>query len=497
MGVMARRFGKGVIYPYQWDGFTPTNADRIITGSTSGLPITADSSLGYGPFWAGVRVLSETLAQVPLHIYRRLPDGGKEKATDHPLYDLLHTSPNPEMTSFVWREVGQSQCVTWGNSYSEKVHDATGRIVEMWPLAPDRMQIRRNDSGIKIFRYTKRSGEQVDLPANKVFHVPGLGWDGTEGYSVLHMARSALGLGLAAEAFGSMFFGQGSKTSGIISTPADLDQSQADTLREKFEGRHAGIRNSHRTGVLTNGATYTPTSIPPEDAQFLQTRKFQVTEMARILRLPPHMIGDLEHATYTNIEQQSLEFVKFGMLPWFVRWEQQFNKDLLGNDPVYFCEFLIDGLERADAKTRAEVFAIRHQNGTLNADQWRASENENPLPDGAGQKYWMPLNMTEVGPDPIRAEIVNKLVLAGFDPAETLAAIGMPEIKHLGIPPRTLQQAQLLDPNDPTSLYLAAGPTPADRGTDVGEPTATLVAAEAGKPALTVIKSADPSVETS
>lgn len=466
MGAIARRIGsKGFSWPTDWPGFTPANSATIITGSSGAW--ASDGSLAYSPFWSAVRVLSETVAQLPLVIYRRLPDGGKERAQDHPLYELLHTSPNPEMTSFIWRETGQSHVVTWGNCYSEKVFDSTGRLVELWPLSPDRIEKRRSDSGVVFFRYRKRNGDTQDLPTKNVFHVPGLGWDGNVGYSVLAMARMAVGLGLSAEAFGNKFFDQGAKTSGIISTQADLDQGQADLLREKFEARHAGVRNAHRTGVLTNGATYTSMSIAPEDAQFLQTRKFQVTEMARMFRLPPHMIGDLEHATFTNIEQQSLEFVKYTMLPWLTRWEQQINKDLLDNDPQYFAAFLVDGLERADAVTRATALQIRRMNGTLNADGWRAIENENPLPDGAGESYWQPLNMKAMGPaDPVKADIASKLVLAGFDPAEVLKAIGMPEIAHLGIPPKSLQPANLLDPANPTSLYLGAGPTPPDATAD-------------------------------
>lgn len=488
MGLIARRVGtKGLVWPYQWDGFTPMNADRVITQSVSGQSITTDRSMSYSPFWSAIRVLSETVAQLPLVIYRRLPDGGKERVVDHPLYPVLHDAPNPDMTSFVWRETGQSHVASWGNHYSEIVRDSTGTIRELWPMAPDRMTKMYATDGSIFFRYRRRNGEQRDLQPSQVFHLPGLGWDGFVGYSVLTMAREAIGLGLSAEAFGSTFFAQGATTKGIISTNDDLDQAQADTLREKFDGRHAGVRNAHRTGILTRGATYTSTSIPPEDAQFLQTRKFQVSEIARLFRLPPHMIGDLEHATFTNIEQQSLEFVKYTMLPWLTRWEQQIKKDLIG-DGEYFAEFLVDGLERADAVARATSLQIRRQNGTLNADQWRAIENENPLPAGQGQEYWQPLNMAIVGrDDPVKADIVNKFVLAGFDPAETLKAFGMPDIKHLGIPPRTLQQAQLLDPNDPTSLYLGAGPTPPDAGPDVGIPTATVQAL----PKLVAVKAAD------
>lgn len=418
MGTIARRLNrKGFSWPTSWDGFTPVSASAVVAGSGS----VADRSLSYSPFWSAVRVLSETLAQLPLVIYRRLDGGGKERDTNHWAYELLHTAPNPEMTSFIWRETGQSHVVTWGNCYSEKVFDGAGRLVELWPLAPDRVEKRRTNSGASFFRYRKRNGDTVDLPAKNVFHVPGLGWDGTVGYSVLAMARAAVGLGLSAETFGSNFFDQGATTSGIISTAADLNQTQADQLRDKFEARHSGVRNAHRTGVLTNGASYASMSIAPEDAQFLETRKFQVTEIARLFRLPPHMIGDLEHATYTNIEWQSLEFVKYSMLPWLTRWEQQINKDLLGNDPNYFAEFLVDGLERADAVNRATALQIRRQNGTINGDEWRAIENENPLPDKQGQDYWMPLNYKVVGapePEPAAPPVVPEMPVPDALPTE-------------------------------------------------------------------------------
>ena len=351
-----------------------------------------DYALNIVTVYQCVRILAETFASLPLIVYRRLPGGGKERATDHPWYEVLHGRPNTDMTSFVWRELLMSHLATWGNGYNQITSDGLGRP-QLWPVRPDRLRPSYED-GVKVYDYIRASGEKQRMKPGTIFHVPGLSASGLVGYSPIALMRSTLGLLRTAESYGTNFFRNGARPAMVMSHPKLLSPTGVERLRTQMDELR-GAGNSGKTVVLEEGTTLQEVGIPPEDAQYMETRLFQKREIAGAYRIPLHKLGDLEHATFTNIEHQSLEFITDTMMPWLVRVEQQVNIDLIADDE-YFAEFLVDGYLRGDSKGRAEAFAIRWQHGTVNGDEWRAAENENPLPDGMGKEYFVPANYVPI-----------------------------------------------------------------------------------------------------
>lgn len=363
--------------------------------SIAGVSVTERNALQIMAVLACVKVISETVASLPLPVYRRLKPRGKERAPDHSLYPILHDLPNPEMTSFTWRETMQSHALTWGNAYSEIEYDENWYIKALWPLLPDRTYpVRDTTSGAISFVTSLPNGQQVSLSQERVLHIPGLGFDGLKGYSPIALAREAIGVAKAAEEFGGRFFANGAHLGGVLEHPGQLSDKAYDRLKEEVE-ELSGLTKSHRLKILEEGMKYTRIGIPPNDAQFLETRKFQIEEIARIYRVPLHMIQNLDRATFSNIEQQSLEFVIHTIRPWLVRWEQSLTWKLLtpSERKAYLVEFLVDGLLRGDIKSRYEAYSIAKQNGWMNSDDIRELENQNPLKGGQGQIYYVPLNM--------------------------------------------------------------------------------------------------------
>lgn len=363
----------------------------------AGVDVTPDSSLQYSAVFACVRVLSEDTACLPLILYRRMQPRGKSRATEHPLYRLLHDAPNSEMTSLEFRETLTSHVALWGNGYAEKEFDKAGRVHGLWPLRPDRMRVTRGANRELVYVYRLPDGEERALPAAKVLHLRGLGSNGVVGLSPIALHRNAIGLGLAAEEFGSRFFGNGARPQLVLIHPGQLSEEGQKNLRDSWRKQHEGLSRSHRVAVLEEGITVKEIGIPPEDAQFLQTRRFQAVEIARIYRVPPHKIQDLERATFSNIEHQSIEYVTSTLWPWLVRWEQVISRDLLteAERGTLFAEHLVAGLLRGDTISRYQAYAMGRQNGWLSVNDVREMENLNPI-DG-GDEYLSPLNMVPVG----------------------------------------------------------------------------------------------------
>ena len=283
--------------------------------STAGKRVNERSSMQMTAVYSCVRILSEAVAGLPLHLYKYNSEGGKEKALNHPLYFLLHDEPNPEMTSFVFRETLMTHLLLWGNAYAQIIRNGKGEVVAMYPLMPDRMRVDRDEHGRLYYEYqvqdsdapTMKNGTVILKPYD-VLHIPGLGFDGLVGYSPIAMAKNAIGLAIATEEYGSKFFANGATPGGLLEYPGTV--KNPDAVRESWEkGFSQG--NSHKIAVLEEGMKYTPISISPNEAQFLETRKFQINEIARIFRIPPHMLADLEKASFSNLELQSLEFVKY------------------------------------------------------------------------------------------------------------------------------------------------------------------------------------------
>jgi len=399
--------------------------DLLVAGrnTATGVSITEKTALQSVAVFACVRILSETLASIPLPLYRRITPRSKRRAYEHPLYSLLHDAPNPEMTSFNFREALMAHLVLWGNAYAEIDWDMDkGRPRALWPLLPNKMRVKREKDGLYYY-YRLPDGQEIILPAIKVLHIPGLGFDGMMGYSPIHMAREAIGLSLATEEFGARFFGNGAKPGGVLEHPGKLGTSAQDNLRKSWNEMHQGLSNQHRIAILEEGMKYHQVGIPPEDAQFLETRKFQRSEIASFFHIPPHMIGDLEHATFSNIEHQGIEFVVYTMRPWFVRWEQVISKKLLWPDERkdYFAEFLVEGLLRGDVESRYKAYSVGRQWGWLSANDVRELENMDPLPENQGNIYYVPMNMLPAG----TAQETKNLLLADYraDRAYAQAAV--------------------------------------------------------------------------
>jgi len=362
--------------------------------TATGASVTPSTALNNSAVFACVRLLAETTAMMPLITYRRLQPRGKERATDHPLYSLLHDSPNPEMPAMAFRETLQGHLGTWGNAFAEIEWGPDGYVRALWPLRPDRVQVGRINGEV-AYRLRLPNGENVVLPGFRVLHIPGFGFDGLVGYSPVQLARESIGLAMATEEYGARFFGNGANPGGVLKHPNKLSATAQDNLRKSWNEMHSGLSNQHRIAILEEGMDYVRVGIPPDDAQFLETRKFQVVEIARWFHVPPHMIGDLDRSTNNNIEQQSLEFVTYSLGPGLTRWEQCCKMKLLLPEErsTYFVEHLVAALVKGDIQTRYSAYSVGRQWGWLSADDVRESENMNPLPDGQGDIYMIPLNM--------------------------------------------------------------------------------------------------------
>ena len=377
----------------------------FLGNSTSGKIVTERTSMQMTAVYSCVRILSEAVAGLPLHMYE-YKDDGKEKAIKNPLYFLLHDEPNPEMTSFIFRETLMTHLLLWGNAYAQIIRNGKNEVVALYPLMPNKMSVERDDKGEIYYVYNRYQDEAktgdlgtVILKKEDVLHIPGLGFDGLVGYSPIAMAKNAIGLSIATEEYGSKFFANGAAPSGVLEHPGTIKDPTK--VREAWLSQFGGSSNSGKVAVLEEGMKYTPISISPEQAQFLETRKFQINEIARIFRVPPHMIGDLEKSSFSNIEQQSLEFVKYTLEPWIIRWEQALSRALLSSDEKkkYFFKFNVDGLLRGDYQSRMNGYAIARQNGWMSANDIRELENLDKIPAEEGGDLYLvngnmlPLNM--------------------------------------------------------------------------------------------------------
>ncbi len=364
-------------------------------GSTAGKTVTERSALQMTAVYSCVRILAEAIAGLPLHLYRENAEGGKEKATDHPLYRLLHDEPNPEMTSFVFRETLMTHLLLWGNAYAQVIRNGKGEVIALYPLMPNKMSVDRDENGNLYYEYHRSNDEAIKdastvyLSPRDVLHIPGLGFDGLVGYSPIAMAKNAIGLAIATEEYGAKFFANGAAPSGVLEHPGTIKDPSK--VREAWQSQFGGSSNSGKVAVLEEGMKYTPISISPEQAQFLETRKFQINEIARIFRVPPHMVGDLEKSSFSNIEQQSLEFVKYTLDPWVIRWEQSIMRILLTPEEKssLYVKFNVEGLLRGDYQSRMTGYATARQNGWMSANDIRALENLDRIPAELGGDLYL------------------------------------------------------------------------------------------------------------
>lgn len=368
----------------------------VLMPNDSGVRVDQHSALQMSAVYACIRLLSETLAQLPLNIRRRTPDGS-ELATSHPLYDILHNTPNRWMTSFGWRNSVMGHCVGWGNGYSYIFRNQLGEPRALLPLLPDRTYPEIIDN---CLTYQTQINE-VPLAASPddVLHIPALGFDGLIGISPIALHRESIGLAQSAQKFGAKLFGSGSLVAGVLKHPGRLrrksenpeDPSPVDRLRRQWNDLYSGLDNAHSVAVLEEGMEFQRIGINPEDAQFLQTRKFQVAEIGRIYNVPSHMINDLEKATFNNISELYLGFLRYTMTPWIVRWEQELNRKLFPGSNTYYVKFNLQGLLRGTLTERKDYYKTAIEYGWLSRNEVRELEDLNRA-DGLDE-YLRPLNM--------------------------------------------------------------------------------------------------------
>lgn len=387
------------------DAWQGTDFSYLFGRTTSGKKVNEFTAMQTTAVYACVRILAEAVASLPIHIYSYEKNGGKRRVYDHPLYHILHNEPNPEMTSFVFRECLMSHLLIWGNAYAQIIRDGAGRVVALYPLLPDKMEVNRADNGELYYLYSRYSDEnpnvrekgQIILKREDVLHIPGLGFDGLVGYSPIAMAKNAVGMTIACEEYGASFFANGANPGGILEHPGVLKDPSK--VRESWERVYRGANNAHKIAVLEEGMKYQQIGVPPEEAQFLETRKFQINEIARLYRIPPHMIGDLDRATFNNVENLGILFAQQCLTPWLVRWEQSLMRSLLTEQEKkqYFIKMNLDGLMRGEYQARMEGYAQGRQNGWLSANDIRELEDMNPIPDEeGGNLYLINGNMTKL-----------------------------------------------------------------------------------------------------
>jgi HK97 family phage portal protein len=378
-----------------WGSFGDPVLARLWGGgrnTLAGVSVSEDTALNISAYWRGVALISGHIAAMPLFHYKRGKNGATERYVGSKLYKLLHDDPNEEMTSYTMREQMQAHLLTWGNAYAEIIWNTNYDPVALKPITPDRVEVFRDPLDLRI-KYRIAPSNRI-IQAEDILHIPGLGFDGIVGYSVINRARQSLGLTLAAERYGEAFFGNGASFGGALTSPDDLDTEQKKEVRAEIERLHQGPDRAHRFLLLTNGMTYASMGIPPEQAQFLLTRKFQGLEIARWLGIPPHMIFDLDRATFSNIEQQGVDYYRNTLWTWCERWQQEIERKLIAPSErnLQYVEFLIDGVLRADIKTRYDAYHIGRQGGWLTINEIRGYENLNPV-GTEGDMLLAPLNM--------------------------------------------------------------------------------------------------------
>ncbi len=364
----------------------------------SGVNVTETNALGMPAVYRAVNVIAGTCASLPLHAYRRENDRRLPASERGPAATLL-AEPHPDLTPYEFWEIVFAHMALWGNSFSRKVRNGAGRVVELWPIEPNRVKAGRAADGTKVYALDHQTSDERALFDEDIWHVPAFGYDGVSGVSPIRLARAGIGLAMAAEEYGGRLFGSGSLASGILQTEARLTQEQATALKTRWQEKVAGLGRAHEVAVLDAGAKFQPISIPPGDAQFIESRRFQIAEIARMFGVPPHMLMDTERSTSwgTGIEQQGIGFVVYTLRPWLTRVEQRVTQ-LIRPDAVY-AKFAVEGLLRGDSAARAAFYTQMWNIGALSTNDIRRLEDMDPV-DGGDVRY-RPLNMGELGaPDP-------------------------------------------------------------------------------------------------
>jgi HK97 family phage portal protein len=396
----------------------------MAVGSATGIAVNEEKALQVSAFFAGVRLISETVGMVPIFMYRRLGGSAKQKENRHPLHDLLHYQPNPWQTAIQWKQMMTAHAILRGNGYSQIIGGRRGAVDRLVPMNPTRMKIEFRENGDLEYVYKSKQGQEVVFPQEEIFHITGFG-DGVEGFSVVQFARESLGLALAEEEHGARFFSNGAAPVGAFTHPGEMGEEEQQRFVKTLKRTHTGVKNHHSILVLEEGMEWQQLGMSMQDSQFLDSRKFQVNDIARWLGLPPHVLADLEKSSFNNIEEMARELVVFKLMPWWVRWEQVIRRDLIMRPETYFAEFTVDMLLRGDVAKRFESYKVGIEHGIYNPNEVRELENLNPRK--GGERYWMPLNFgatdgsgsIEPAQEPATAQVVA--VEPKALPAETVS----------------------------------------------------------------------------
>jgi HK97 family phage portal protein len=368
------------------------------TRTTAGIRITPETALQCSAFLACIRVISESVAALPLHLYERAADGGKVRADGLPLYRLLYQQPNPWLTALEFREMMTALYLMYGQSFAEIRPGASGSVSELWPLHPSRMEVEQLENGRLRYLYREPNGRQTAYRQEQIFHLRFLSLDGINGVPPTNLSRDAIGLARALEQHGSSFFGNGARPGIIMESDNPIPGEEREKLRDAWERMHRGADRAFRTAILPQGVKVRELTGSNEAAQYLETRQYQVIEVCRTFRVPPHMIQDLTRSTYSNIEVQGTEFVQHCLLPHLKRWEAAISRDLIADDGYerYFAEHNVGGLLRGDSAAQSAFITAMLDRGVYDIDEARAYLGMPPLPAGAGKLRLVPLNMQSV-----------------------------------------------------------------------------------------------------
>jgi|TARA_R100000084_G_scaffold109442_1_gene76898 HK97 family phage portal protein len=367
----------------------------VFTGSqtASGIKVTPDKALHQPAVFACVRTISEDVASLPIKVYNKISDMSREGIDSHPVNKIFNKRPNAEMTPFTFKEVLTGHVLLYGNGYAEIERDNSGNVIGLWILLPENMQLEVVNGEV-VYHYNSKTAGTITFPSEKIFHLKGLGHDGLIGYSPIEYARETIGISAAMEKSGGAFFSNSSRPSGILSHPAKLSEGAAKRLRESWQGMYSGSGNTGRTAILEEGMKWEQLSIPHSDAQWLEARQYSLQDIARIYRMPPHMIGDLSNATFSNIESQQISYMQSTLAPWMRRWEQEINRKLIGdNEQKVYAEFLAEELLRGNTIERYDAYRMARESGWLSVNDIRKRENLNPIE--GGDSYIQPLNFVD------------------------------------------------------------------------------------------------------
>jgi len=362
--------------------------------SWAGQTVNESTAMGLSAVYACNKIIAEDISSLPFKAYERLSPRGKRPATEHPSYVIANEQPNPQMSAMVMREAQFHHALLTGNSYAWIEFSRSMKVKAIWLLRPDRTEKKQHEDGSYKFHVRTEDGQEDVFEEWEVIHVHGLGWDGLSGYNVVHMARQTIGLALALEQGNASFWSNGARPGGYIEVPKRMSDPAYERLKKGWEGRHQGSANAHRMAILEEGAKWNEVGMPLKDAEFMQSRKFSIAEVARWYRMQLHKLAELDRATFSNIEHQSIEHVTDTLRPWIVRYEQEYNRKVYGVGSRFFAEHTVDGLLRGDSEKRSLLYAAGRQWGWLSADDIRETENMNPLDDGQGDIYLTPTNMT-------------------------------------------------------------------------------------------------------